>query len=114
MVNLGKQHLQTARRNEVVAGWLAYTPFCEWAVTALFYAALQLVDSYLVGVKSVTSLTHDAMAANVKQDCDLSVAVARVLADLAGCLGSGSLPAAVVHSHRLRSPSSMLLPATQE
>ena len=82
MVNLGKQHLQAAKRNEVVAGWLAYTPFCEWAVTALFYAALQLVDSYLVGVKRITSTTHEAMAANVERDPDLSVAVAQCLQTL--------------------------------
>ena len=82
MVNRGKQHLQGARRNETVAGWLSYTPFTEWAVIALFYAALQLVDSYLVGVKGVTSTTHEVMAANVERDPDLSVAVAQCLQTL--------------------------------
>jgi len=41
-----QDHIEQAAHNESLALSLAATPHTDWAVTALFYAALHLLDAY--------------------------------------------------------------------
>ena len=43
-----QDHLHQAEHNERLSDLLATTEYTDWVVTTIFYAALQLVDAYLL------------------------------------------------------------------
>lgn len=55
-----RQHLKKAERNETFAESLdlSIPPNAEWAITALFYAAVHLVEAYMAKVLSAHSADH--------------------------------------------------------
>ena len=63
-----RPHLEQASRNEEVAGSLADAGYFDWAVTALAYAGLHLIDAYLArsGVHPRTHEERYEIAARVR------------------------------------------------
>ena len=54
-VPIQQDHIDQAEHNEGLALSLLDTPHTDWAVTALFYAALHLLDAYLTPQGRLTS-----------------------------------------------------------
>lgn len=73
MRKLGRRHLKWARMYEVHAAWLAAMGgrwFNAQAVIALHYAALHLLDSWLIGARAIVCKSHaeqDNAIANCKE-----------------------------------------------
>lgn len=45
-----QEHLAQAEHNEALSQRLEITRYTDWAVTALFYSALHLIDAYLLAL----------------------------------------------------------------
>lgn len=64
------EHVQQAERNEAVAEYLADGGFYDWAITALFYAALNLMQAYFLE-KRVHVASHYERRIRILNDSDL-------------------------------------------
>ncbi|MBI2819561.1 MAG: hypothetical protein HYX73_06245 [Acidobacteria bacterium] len=64
-----QQHLQKAEHNEAFVASLDWktTPFLDWVVTGLFYAALQYVEAYLA-TREIHSVDHRARDSDIRRD----------------------------------------------
>ncbi len=67
------QHVAKANHDEafVASLDLATTPFCDWAVTALFYAALHYIEAYFA-TKGAHSLDHRARDSDIQREPAIS------------------------------------------
>ena len=54
------KHIAQAEKNERLYEVLLGTEFNDWAVTALFYAALHYVDAYIASSTGVSPSNHSA------------------------------------------------------
>lgn len=54
------EHIAQAEKNERLCGILLGTEFNDWAVTALFYAALHYVDAYITSSTGANPSNHTA------------------------------------------------------
>ena len=54
------EHIAQAEKNERLYEILLGTEFNDWAVTALFYAALHYVDAYIASSTGVSPSNHSA------------------------------------------------------
>lgn len=59
-MSLPTEHIAQAEKNERLYETLLGTEFNDWAVTALFYAALHYVDSYVASSTGARPSSHRA------------------------------------------------------
>jgi hypothetical protein len=67
-----QQHLQKAAHNEafVASLDLTTTPYLDWAVTGLFYAALHYVEAFFA-TKGIHSVDHRARDSDIRRSPEL-------------------------------------------
>lgn len=68
----GKSHLEKALHNESFYDSTANSEYLDWAVTGLFYAALQYVDAYL-STKGIHPTNHGNRTPLVSNEHDLKI-----------------------------------------
>ena len=54
------EHIAQAEKNEGLYDNLVGTEFNDWAVTALFYAALHYIDAYIVSRTAASPPNHNS------------------------------------------------------
>lgn len=60
-------HLNQANHNEAFFDSIDLNTYSDWAVTALFYGALQYIDAYLASVGYVDPGSHDVRDSLVRR-----------------------------------------------
>ena len=67
-----QQHLDKAKHNEEFVASLDWntTPYLDWVVTGMFYAALQYVEAYLA-TQGIHSVDHRARDSDIRRDPQL-------------------------------------------
>ena len=65
-----ERHIQQAKHNEHLAGFLEGTPYSDWRATSLFYAAVHYLESYLCSSRSKLRSfpTHQSREQAIGQD----------------------------------------------